>query len=358
MGRALELARLGLGQVWPNPTVGCVLVKNNEIIAEGRTADGGRPHGEREALDGAGLAAKGSTAYVSLEPCAHTGETPPCASALIKAGVVRVIYAIDDPDPRVAGKGRDLLIDAGLDVGSGLMAKEAREVNQGFFTRITKNRPFVILKMATSLDGKIASDTSSTSGQIEWITGKESRAEGHVIRSQSDAILVGINTVLADDPLLNCRIEGKEDRSPVRIVLDSQLKTPLTSKLVLSANELPVWIVTQSRDTKKTKFLTGLGCKVIVLENTKNLEVVLSQLAGEGITRLMVEGGAKIHASFLQAGFVDEIKWFRAQKNIGPDGLDAINNVNFDKIKDALGLISKNIQVLGKDTLETFVTKV
>jgi diaminohydroxyphosphoribosylaminopyrimidine deaminase/5-amino-6-(5-phosphoribosylamino)uracil reductase len=362
MRRAVELARIGLGQVWPNPTVGCVLVKNNKIIGEGRTADGGRPHGERLALDEAGEKAQGATAYVSLEPCAHTGKTPPCATALVEAGVAKVIYAIGDPDPRVAGRGHTLLAAAGVDVAAGLMAEEAVDVNQGFFTRITKNRPYITLKMATSLDGKIASaegaDLAKPDGQIEWITSAEARRAGHIIRSQNDAILVGINTVLADNPSLTYRLKGEEGHSPVRIVLDSSLKLPLDSQLVETAKDVPVWVLTQSRDKERQVKLKDKGCKILWVDDTRDVKDVLAVLADEGLTRLMVEGGAQIHSSFLKVGLIDEICWFRSPNTIGSDGLDGLNGLDFKEIKHSLGLISKNIQKLGKDTLETFIRKV
>ncbi len=216
MRAALALARRGLGRVWPNPAVGCVLVRDDHVIGRGWTRAGGRPHAEAEALMRAGEAASGATAYITLEPCAHTGKTPPCAEALIGAGVKRAVIAVEDPDPRVSGKGIEMLKEAGMEVAIGIGEKEAKRLNAGFFSRITRGRPLITLKTATTLDGRIATGT----GDSRWITGPGARRRGHMMRAMNDAVLTGIGTVLADDPSLTCRLPGLEDRSPVRIVVD------------------------------------------------------------------------------------------------------------------------------------------
>ena len=352
MEKALELARGQLGQVWPNPAVGCVLVKNGVIIAEGVTQDGGRPHGEQVALELAGseangAAAKDATAYVSLEPCAHVGKTPSCAKLLVEAGVKRVVYACGDPDARTAGQGGDILRVAGIDVATGLMEDEAQELNQGFFLKVQQNRPMVSLKLATSNDGKIA-DPSSAS---QWVTGEEARNKGHEIRARHDAILVGIGTVLADDPMLDCRLAGYEQHSPVRIVLDSKWRTPLSSKLVQSAGSIPLWIVGQGQPPAE---LMVLGVKCISIADKKDMGELLKLLAAEGITRLLVEGGAKVNASFVASGFVDHVAWFKAPHDIGAGGLGAIAGMEIEDFLKEAKFNSINSEKIGKDTLVNF----
>ena len=242
MLKALALAEKGLGNVAPNPAVGCIIVKGGEIVGEGYTQKGGRPHAETVALESAGDKAKGATVYVSFEPCAHHGETPPCAEALIAAGVTRVVVAITDPDERVSGRGIAMLEEAGIDVAVGECAEEAMWLNNGFIKSKTEQRPHFTLKVASSLDGHIA----SSSGESQWITGEEARSAGHMLRASHDAILVGIETVIDDDPRLDCRVAGFEDLSPVRIILDGRARMPLDSELVKSANEHQTILVTSA----------------------------------------------------------------------------------------------------------------
>src|SRR5688572_19319773 len=238
MAAALSLAARNLGQVWPNPAVGCVIVDQvGHVVGRGFTQRGGRPHAETEALKMAGDRAKGSTAYVTLEPCSHHGKTPPCAEALVAAGVKRCVAAIEDPDPRVSGRGLATLRDAGIAVETGVLADRARDLNAGFLTRVTKGRPLVALKLATSLDGRIA----TRAGESRWITGEEARAYGHRLRATHDAIAVGSGTVLADDPELTCRIPGLEHRSPVRLVFDRRGRIPVTAKVLTEVP--PTWII-------------------------------------------------------------------------------------------------------------------
>ncbi len=231
MRAALALARRGLGTVWPNPAVGCVIVNEGRVVGRGWTQPGGRPHGETEALRRAGEAARGGTAYVSLEPCCHWGKTPPCTDALVSAGVQRIMVAMDDPDPRVAGDGIRRLRAAGLDVETGLCGTEAAEVNAGFLTRLRLGRPLVTVKLASSLDGRIA----TAGGESQWISGPPARERAHALRADHDAIMVGIGTVLADDPQLTCRLAGLDSRSPVRMVIDRNLRIPATARLIADA---------------------------------------------------------------------------------------------------------------------------
>ncbi|MEO0719915.1 MAG: bifunctional diaminohydroxyphosphoribosylaminopyrimidine deaminase/5-amino-6-(5-phosphoribosylamino)uracil reductase RibD, partial [Pseudomonadota bacterium] len=239
MRAALDLARRGLGRTWPNPAVGCVIVKDGELVSRGWTQPGGRPHAEVEALARAGSSAQGATVYVTLEPCAHHGVTPPCSEALVSAGVARVVTAFEDPDPRVAGRGHDLLRAAGIEVTTGLMETEARNVNAGYLMRRDKGRPFLTLKLASTLDGRIA----TSAGESKWITGEESRRRVHLLRASHDAILVGAGTARADDPGLDVRLPGLEMRSPVRIVADSRLSLPMESQLAQSTPQRPLWML-------------------------------------------------------------------------------------------------------------------
>ncbi|MBV9522558.1 MAG: bifunctional diaminohydroxyphosphoribosylaminopyrimidine deaminase/5-amino-6-(5-phosphoribosylamino)uracil reductase RibD, partial [Alphaproteobacteria bacterium] len=240
MRAAIALARRGLGEVWPNPAVGCVIVRDGRVVGRGWTQPGGRPHGETEALQRAGDRARGATAYVSLEPCCHWGKTPPCTDALIAAGVARVVVPIDDPDPRVSGAGIARLRASGIRVDTGVCAAEGAELNAGFLTRMREGRPLVTLKLATTLDGRIATH----SGESRWITGALARERAHLLRAEHDAVMVGSNTVLHDDPLLTCRLPGLAHRSPVRLVVDSRLRVPLTARLVAAAREVPTWFLT------------------------------------------------------------------------------------------------------------------
>lgn len=295
---ALELARLNLGQTWPNPSVGAVLVQNEEILGSGKTGRGGRPHAETEALRNAGERAVGATLYVTLEPCAHHGKTPPCAEAIIAAGIRRCVIACRDPNPLVNGKGIAMLKNAGIEVIENIRAEEAREVNRGFFSVIEKKRPFIALKIATSADEKITTGSSE-----RWITGDAARRYGHLMRSEHDAILTGIGTVLADDPELTCRLPGLEDRSPVRVVLDRHHRFPETSKLAKTKDNPPVWVL-----------------------DSPSVEAAVSALTEKGITRLLVEGGQKITSAFLKSGMVDRLYWFHADIKIGEKGLSALEN--------------------------------
>ncbi|MHA1114171.1 MAG: bifunctional diaminohydroxyphosphoribosylaminopyrimidine deaminase/5-amino-6-(5-phosphoribosylamino)uracil reductase RibD, partial [Alphaproteobacteria bacterium] len=335
MGVALDLARRALGRVWPNPAVGCVLVREGRVLGRGWTQPGGRPHAESEALRRAGAGAKGATAYVSLEPCAHHGETPPCADALIAAGINRAVIAVEDPDPRVAGTGIDALRAAGIAVELGVRAEDAARVNAGFFLRLREGRPLVTLKTATTLDGRIATH----GGESQWITGPEARARGHYLRAIHDAVMVGIGTAVTDQPHLTCRLPGLEDRSPVRIVVDGRLRLPLTDSLVAGAGDVPTWLVTLPKgDTARRRAYADCGVELIDVEadagGRPDLDRLLRLLGGRGLTRLLVEGGSHLAGGLLRAGLVDRIAWFRAPGIMGGDGIPAAAPFGIDRLAD------------------------
>lgn len=361
MRAALALARRGLGRVWPNPAVGCVLVRDNHVIVRGWTQAGGRPHAEAEALaraDETGKAASGAngaTAYVTLEPCAHTGETPPCAEALIKAGIDRAVIAVQDPDPRVAGKGIKRLKEAGIAVTTGVCEQQAREVNAGFFSRLKRGRPLLTLKTATTLDGRIATRI----GENRWITGPLARRRGHMMRAENDAIITGIGTALADDPSLTCRIQGLGDRSPVRIVVDSNLRLPLQSKLARTADQTPVWVAAvKSADKDKRRALEKAGVKIIEVNDNGqgrvDMAALMTELGGLGLTLVLAEGGAEITAELLRLRLVDRLAWFRAAGIIGGDGTPAAAAFGIEALADAPKFKSTGIAKIGPDILETY----
>jgi diaminohydroxyphosphoribosylaminopyrimidine deaminase / 5-amino-6-(5-phosphoribosylamino)uracil reductase len=355
MRAALALARRGLGTVWPNPAVGCVLVKGGRVVGRGWTQPGGRPHGETEALRRAGEAARGATAYVSLEPCCHWGKTPPCTEALIDAGVRRVVVALEDPDPRVAGDGIRQLRAAGLDVETGLCGEEAAEVNAGFLNRLRLGRPLVTLKLATSLDGCIA----TSGGESRWISGPQARERTHALRADHDAIMVGIGTILADDPQLTCRLPGLDDRSPVRVVIDRHLRVPVTSRLIGDAQRIPTWIVTlRSADPAHRDALLPRGVTLIEVdpdpEGQIDLAAALRAIGARGITRLLVEGGAGLAAALIRAGLVDRLAWVHAPLLIGGDGIAAIAALGLPGLGGAPAFERLSTEAVGEDVLTTF----
>ena len=349
MSGALSLAARNLGDTWPNPSVGCVIVKDGVVVGRGWTQSGGRPHAETEALARAGNHAKGGTAYVTLEPCSHYGQTPPCVDALTAAELKRVVIAQTDKNPEVAGQGIERLKAAGIEVDVGVCETEAAKLNAGFFLKVESFRPLFALKSATTLDGRIA----LASGESKWITGEKGRAAAHALRARFDAILVGSNTVLTDDPELTCRMPGYSGRPKVRIVLDRRGRTPETAKLIKSAKESPTWIVTsQGTDCS---MLSDRGAKILEVEGSNETEFAANAavaLANEGLTRVMIEGGAAIAASFLQADLIDEILWFRAGGVIGADGAAGIGPLGLGKIVDISGFQRGDSLVFGSDTLD------
>jgi diaminohydroxyphosphoribosylaminopyrimidine deaminase/5-amino-6-(5-phosphoribosylamino)uracil reductase len=355
MQLALTLGRRGLGRTWPNPAVGAVIVKDGVIVGRGWTQAGGRPHGEPEALRRAGEAARGATLYVALEPCSHFGKSPPCVDAVIAAGISRVVSAIEDPNPEVAGQGHARLRAAGIVVDVGLCAAEAARDHAGHFRRIRDHRPHVILKLAVSPDDKIG----GPGGKPIAITGEAVRSRVHLLRAQSDAILVGIGTVLADDPLLTCRLPGMEARSPVRVVLDRNLRISAASRLVHSARETPLWVIgSELAEAAAATRLGAAGAQVIRLSpgNAPGLDLAaaLRTLAEKGITRLMVEGGSRIASSFVAADLVDEIWLFRGAEAIGPDGVDALDALPLSEITQSPVFKVHASETFGKDTLTVY----
>ena len=354
MRLALDLAQQGLGRVAPNPSVGCVIVKEGVIVGEARTADHGRPHAERRALEMAGVGAMGATAYVTLEPCNNHGGTPPCVDALIEAGVARVVISCRDPFQKSEhSDGIQNLKDAGIVVDEGVLGDESNALNEGFFLSVQENRPFVSAKIASSLDGRIA----TKSGESKWITGSLSRQRGHVFRSTHDAVLCGIGTVLADDPSLTVRLDGHDGFQPVRIIIDRDLKISLECKLALSAKDHPVWIVcNESAPSDKKKTICDLGAVLIELKPDADGRFsalgILQAIAQKGMTRVLIEGGGDTISTFLQEGLVDQLLWFRAPKVIGGDGVPALPALNVEGIGECLCLTLLECERLGDDVLE------
>lgn len=357
MQLALALGRRGQGRTWPNPAVGAVVVKDGIIVGRGWTQPGGRPHAEPEALKRAGEAARGATLYVTLEPCSHFGKSPPCADAIITAGIARVVSAVEDPNPEVGGQGHARLRAAGIAVEVGLCAEEAARDHAGHFLRVREKRPFIILKLAVSADDKIGAAGHRTVA----ITGEAAKARVHLLRAQSDAILVGIGTVLADDPLLTCRLPGLEAQSPVRVVLDRALRLPGTSKLVHSARQTPLWVMTSDLSEAPAAMKLGAaGAQVVRVPVTTtpppglDLKSVLSMLSERGITRLMVEGGARVASSFLGAGLVDEIWLLRGPNSIGMDGIPALDKQSLSVITQSPRWRVRVTEALDQDTLTIY----
>ncbi len=333
MRLALSLGARGLGTTWPNPAVGCVIVKNGRVIGRGWTQPTGRPHAERVALAQAGDAAKGATAYVTLEPCSHTGKTSPCADALANAGIARVVCATGDPDERVAGKGYEKLRAAGIQVDTGILQDAANSANMGFFSRITKQRPMVTLKLASSLDGKIATQT----GESQWITGSEARSYVHYLRATHDAVMIGSGTSVEDDPSLTVRLTGLEHRHPVRIVMDSNLSTDANSILANTAADIPVWMC-HSRDASGLDAWQKTNADLIecsMEDGHISLPDALAKIASKGITRIFCEGGGYLAASLIKHGLVDRLITFTAGMAIGADGKPNLGALNVSSLDQA-----------------------
>jgi len=347
---ALRLARRGLGTTFPNPAVGCVIVKHEQIIGLGVTAPGGRPHAEVTALAMAGREAEGATVYVTLEPCCHHGRGAPCSEALIAARVSRVVIAVKDHDRRVDGGGIEALKQAGIEVSEGLYRDEAISINKGFFSVIDQGRPTVTLKLATSMDGKIATN----SGESKWITGPQSRQFGHMLRARHDAIMVGVNTVIIDNPELTCRIPGLESQSPTRIIIDTNLRTPADCQLISTHKDVPTWIVTtieKPADFPDIPFIHALENK----DGRIDLRHAISLLSTRGITRLMVEGGGELAASLLVADLIDEIYWLRAPIILGNDGIPAVGTMMLSQIQDAPRFKRQSMTMCGEDVVEHLI---
>jgi diaminohydroxyphosphoribosylaminopyrimidine deaminase/5-amino-6-(5-phosphoribosylamino)uracil reductase len=357
MQLALALGRRGQGHTWPNPAVGAVVVKDGVIVGRGWTQPGGRPHAEPVALAHAGEAARGATLYVTLEPCSHVGKSPPCADAVIAAGIKRVVSAIEDPNPEVAGQGHARLRAAGIAVDIGLGAAEAARDHAGHFRRVRDQRPHVTLKLAVSTDDKIA----AAGHKPVAISGAAAKARMHLLRAQSDAILVGIGTVKADDPLLTCRLPGMEARSPVRVVLDRALRISGTSRLVHSARATPLWLMTSGlAEAAAAMKLGAAGAQVIRVATATtpmrglDLMAVLRALAERGITRLLVEGGARVASSFAAAGLVDEFWLLRGPDAVGAAGVAALDALPLASITQSPAFRVRASEKLDKDTLTVY----
>jgi diaminohydroxyphosphoribosylaminopyrimidine deaminase/5-amino-6-(5-phosphoribosylamino)uracil reductase len=357
MQLALTLGRRGQGRTWPNPAVGAVVVKDGVIVGRGWTQPGGRPHAEPEALRRAGAAARGATLYVTLEPCSHVGKSPPCADAIIAAGIARVVSAIEDPNPEVAGQGHARLRAAGIAVDIGLGAAEAAHDHAGHFRRIRDKRPHVILKLAVSPDDKIG----AAGRKPMAITGEAAQARVHLLRAQCDAVLVGIGTVRADDPLLTCRLPGMEARSPVRVVLDRALRISGTSRLVHSARETPLWVMTSDLSEAPAAMKLGAaGAQVIRVATTTTpppgleLPAVLHALAEKGITRLLVEGGARVASSFVAVGLIDEVWLLHGPDPVGAAGVAALDALPLTSITQSPAFRVRASESLQKDTLTVY----
>ncbi len=348
MQLALSLGARGLGQVAPNPAVGCVIVRDGRVLGRGWTQPSGRPHAETVALAQA-KNTQGATAYVTLEPCAHQGKTPPCASALINAGIARVVCPLADPDPRVSGKGFKMLRAAGITVETGLMEAQARAANAGFLLTKEQSRPFITLKLAASLDGRIATH----SGESRWITGPESRRYVHHLRATHDAVMIGRGTAAADNPMLDIRDLGLSHANPVRIILDSQLSISPTSRLAQSASEIPLWMChspgAMGIDSwaKTSATLVETPAKVSGLDLPK----LVQTLAAKGLTRILVEGGSQLAASLVQAGLVDRIEVFHAGLLLGEASTPALAQLPFDTLANFPRFSLMKTRVLGNDIL-------
>ena len=348
MARAISLARNGLGRTSPNPLVGAVIVRDGRIVAEGWHRKAGTPHAEIHALNMAGELARGATVYVSLEPCAHYGRTGPCARALVEAGVSRVVVAMTDPNPKVAGKGIAILQEAGIEVTTGVLEQEARQLNEVFLKWMTTGLPFVALKTAMTLDGKIA----TAAGQSQWITNEASRYETHRLRDIYDGILVGINTALADNPSLTTRLKEYQGRNPVRIVVDSRARLPLTAKLVTDGAARTIVAVTEQAPAERVEALRSAGVEIIVAGSSNHVDMqsLMEQLGAMKIS--------SVNFSLLQAGLVDRVYAFIAPKLVGGrDALTPVEGEGFQELDRAVELENIQLRQLGSDVLLTGIVK-
>jgi len=351
MLRALAQAERGRGLTSPNPMVGALVVKDGVIIGEGYHAKAGAPHAERVALIAAGGAARGAALYVTLEPCVHQGRTPPCVPALLEAGLRRIVVAVLDPTPRVNGAGVAALSQAGVEVSVGCLEPEARRLNRPFFTWVTERRPFVTLKVAMSLDGKIAGWNRSS----RWITGEEARREAHRLRSESDAVVVGIATVLQDDPELTVRLDVPWQREPLRVVVDSQARTPLSARVLAARSPGRTLIaVTESAPRDQARALEDRGATVLRLpsrDGRVDLTALMAELARREVTALLLEGGGELNAGFLEAGLVDRVAVFVAPMLLGGQSAPTPVGGPGRGLKEAFRLVGMSVRPVGADLL-------
>jgi len=357
MRLALALGGRNLGSTWPNPSVGAVVVDESGgypiVLAQGMTQPGGRPHAERVALDVAGEKARGATLYVSLEPCSHFGRSPPCVEAVIAAGIGRVVTALEDPDERVSGRGHSRLRDAGITVVTGVLASEAHRVHRGHILRVTRGRPAVTLKLARTQDGFAA----RKNGPRLLVTGEAASRRVHLMRAHADAIMVGVDTLLGDDPLLNVRLAGLEGRSPVRVVLDSKLRTPPTARIFSDAAQVPCWIVTTvGAPVEAERRLVARGAEVLRVDadaqGRVELLAALQLLALRGITRVFCEGGPALGEALASADLVDELIVATGQGSLSEEGVPALG----PSLASAIGrvLVSSGTEILDRDRFESF----
>ncbi len=344
MSQALQLAEKGLYSTSPNPRVGCVIVRDGKIVGSGWHVQTGQPHAEINALNIAGGAAQGATVYLTLEPCSHYGRTHPCAEALIRAKVAKVIIAMQDPNPLVAGKGTSLLKQSGINVLVGLMGEWAKDLNVGFVSRMTNNRPWVRMKIAASLDGK----TALNNGVSQWITGEAARHDGHRLRARSCAVLTGIGTVLEDDPQLSVRFI-ETPRQPLRIIIDSRLRIPTTAKVLRGGGEL---IFTTTDNKERISALKEVGAHPIILPNVKgkiDLVGLMQILADFEINELLVEAGNRLSSAFIREGLVDELIIYLAPHLIGNRAMGMLQLPELTDLSEKYNLKIKDLRMVGKD---------
>lgn len=351
MALAISLGERGLGHVWPNPAVGCVIVKDGRIVGRGWTQPGGRPHAETVALAQSGEAARGATAYVSLEPCAHHGKTPPCADALVAAGIARVVTPMADPDPQVSGKGHDILIEGGVSVLTGVLEEEGRRSHAGFLSRIERGRPTLTLKLALSLDGRIA----TASGESKWITGSEARRMVHALRMRHDAVLIGAGTARADDPDLSVRDLGTRHQ-PVRVVASRRLDIPQDGRLARTAAEVPLWLVHGAEASADMRAAwKAAGADTIASAGTRDGQLdsaaILACLAERGITRVFCEGGGALAASLVEADLVDDLVVFNAGIALGSDARPGVAGLRLARLADARRFRLASVEGIGADVV-------
>ena len=347
MRAALLQARYALGQTAPNPAVGCVLVRDGCLVGRGQTSSGGRPHAETNAIQDAGDLAQGATAYVTLEPCSHHGQTPPCVDAIIQAGISRVVVAADDPDPRVAGQGYAKLRAAGIALIQGVMAAEAEDILSGYLTTRRLGRPQVTVKIASSLDGRIA----LANGQSKWITGARTRHFVHLLRSQHDAMLTAMGTVRADDPSLTCRLPGHHGRQPLRVVAASQNTLSLETQLVQSQDQGDVLVYAGQATTAP---INSLETVVFGAGGRPDPVLMLQDLATRGITSVMVEAGGTFIASLLKKGLIDRLIWTRSAGLIGGDGLASMASLGLEDLSDGRIFKREDTRIIDDDVIEIF----
>lgn len=356
MQHAINISTRGLGLTCPNPSVGCVIVNKDIIVGRGITAKGGRPHAETIALNMAGKKAKGSTVYVTLEPCNHFGETDPCCDALISAGVSKVVSATLDPDVRVSGAGLKKLEDSGIEVISGVLENEAIAVNEGYFKNKLHNLPLVTLKIAVTIDSK----TATSSGESKWISSKGARYHSHMLRARNDAIIISSTTAISDNPSLTCRLPGMSGYSPIRVILDAFRKVPNNLEIFKSAINLPLWIFTSVPiDEKINQESIKLGAKIINVNKDKfgyglNLNEVFTSLSDRGITRVMVESGGNLSSALLMENLIDRLVIYRAPFVIGGDGLSAIDSINLDSLSNKIQFELLKLDQFDENIIETY----